>query len=77
MYQQNDGLWYFRYKDENGKWRTYSTHTRDESVAMELENHFKLTKDLLRNPKTIEDLISIFSDSKRNPERLDSKITGK
>ena len=61
MYQQNDGLWYFRYKDENGKWRTYSTHTRDESVAMELENHFKLTKDLLRNPKTIEDLISIFS----------------
>ena len=77
MYQQNDGLWYFRYKDENGKWRTYSTHTRDESVARELENHFKLTKDLLRNPKTIEDLISIFSDSKRNPERLDSKITGK
>ena len=46
MYQQNDGLWYFRYKDENEKWRTYSTHTRDESVARELENHFKLTKDL-------------------------------
>lgn len=77
MYQQNDGLWYFRYKDENGVWKTYSTHTRDEAVARELENHYNKYRNALKNPKTLEDLVFLFTDADRNPERLDSKITGK
>ena len=77
MYQQNDGLWYFRYKDEFGKWRTYSTHTRDEAVAREIESHFNKFKNMLKNPQTLEDLVFLFTDEERNPEMLDSKITGK
>lgn len=77
MYQQNDGLWYFRYKDEFGKWRTYSTHTRDEAVAREIEAHFNKFKNTIGSPKTIEDLVFLFTDEERNPERIDSRITGK
>ena len=77
MYQQNDGLWYFRYKDDDGKWRTFATHTRDKAVAQEMEAHYKTLSEAYRKPRLLSDLILIFSDPKRNPEFLDSRITGK
>ena len=78
MYQQNDGLWYFRYKDEYGKWRTYSTHTRDRYVAEKMEANFKqLSSRSKKKPEKLSELLFIFTDPKRNPEFIDSKVTGK
>lgn len=78
MYQQNDGLWYFRYKDEVGKWRTYSTHTRDRKIAEKMESHFKLlSPQCKKRPECLSELILIFTDPKMNPEFVDAKITGK
>ena len=78
MYQQNDGLWYVRYKDEYGKWRTYSTHTRDRYVAEKMEANFKqLSSRSKRKPEKLSELLFIFTDPKRNPEFIDSKVTGK
>ena len=78
MYQQSDGLWYFRYKDECGKWRTYPTHTRDKRVAEKMELNFKLTSpQCKRKPEKLSELLVVFSDPKKNPEFIDSKVTGK
>jgi integrase len=77
MYRQNDGWWYFRYKDENGKWRTYATRTKDEKVASEIEENFKLIHERRGNPKSLADLLYIYMDYSVNPEYLDAKITGR
>ena len=77
MFRQNDGLWYFKYRDESGAWKTYATHTRDEDTALELERIFKQVPTVVKAPKTVAELLKIYMDPERNPDYVDAKVTGR
>ena len=76
MFKQNDGLWYFKYKDDRGRWRTYATHTRSEEEAREIEEVFK-GNERITVPETVTGLLEMFTVPKRNPDYLDARITGR
>ena len=76
MFKQNDGLWYFKYKDDRGRWRTYATHTRSEEEAREIEEVFK-GNERITVPETVTGLLEMFTAPERNPDYLDARITGR
>ena len=76
MFKQNDGLWYFKYKDDRGRWRTYATHTRSEEEAREIEEVFK-GNERITVPETVTGLLEMFTIPERNPDYLDARITGR
>lgn len=76
MFKQNDGLWYFKYKDDRGRWRTYATHTRSEEEAREIEEVFK-GNERITVPETVTGLLEMFTVPERNPDYLDARITGR
>ena len=76
MFKQNDGLWYFKYKDDRGRWKTYATHTRSEEEAREIEEVFKGNNSIVV-PETVSGLLEMFTVPERNPDYLDARITGR
>lgn len=75
MYAIN-GIFYIRFKDASGKWRSISTGTRDEAEAREVERSFSPALKRTVKPITLEHLLTLFMDPSTNPSFVDSEITG-
>lgn len=76
MYSQN-GWWYFRYTDNDGKTRTKACGTKDEAEARFFMENFVPGLKRLKKPSTLEQLLRLFMDADNNPSYLDARVTGK
>lgn len=77
LFQQNNGYWYFRYTDADGKRKTYATGTRDHAVALEVQSNFSPKFHKVSQPRTLVQLMELFMDAETNPSYIDAKVTGK